>query len=656
MKRKERNQKVPTTAWPYLANQMRILQQSHALGFQHLKNPSQRHQRRRHCCDSPSETIFIYYWNKRESTWTTLQHQQHFNIHQPTPSDSIHQHDNVRFNSTAKGKAQFILHRIQTSIPLREIKAIPKIRQLLVENSCYVHEHRWSEQIWNTTHLGFMVGLDPQYYDVDQATMKINNDIHQKFPRTKIPAFRLVFSTPQIRNDQFYAVTKAYAIETEKANSLNMMQILKTTYQDTATYVPFQLRSKHPEAYARTIRQQSRILASHYVVIMQNIGPDAMFYLEDHIKAIDGVIDVMPSKTVEVTGNYRVLVHKVKFQNIRRELRKNLPLWYKEHVSAEVHPRDDQYLGEPRVAILEEDGYSSGEDTYTAKSIATAFSYEGSIPAFRDLPIHPDQATQQRNQQGLPSSVQATEIGTWADRVRGNNGITNTNHQVSTSIQSQSTSDLISDLASSRAEVEELRTQMSELTASFETQRAELVTFFKEEMARSLSEQLQAITQQQQQQLHLQSSPETTTIDQVITLIQNQDRKFQALTDMVASMMTMAHTTNDKRPPDEMNTSYESSNDTQGTQEFPGRNMDRKQPPSKQLIIQKDIDRAQQSPSHIDHAEMDLSDDSLTPGAHRTLPSPVAGRSTKIVIMIRGRDLAAPGSQIENPYRRGDHR
>jgi hypothetical protein len=42
--------------------------------------------------------------------------------------------------------------------------------------------------------------------------------------------------------------------------------------------------------------------------------------------------------------------------------------------------------------------------------------------------------------------------------------------------------------------------------------------------------------------------------------------------------------------------------------------MERKQPPSKQLIIQKDIDCAQQSPSHIDHAEMDLSDDSLTPG------------------------------------------
>ena len=113
-----------------------------------------------------------------------------------------------KIRMTPKGKAQFIIHRIQTNISLREIKAIPKIRQILVENSCYLNEHRWSEHIWNTTHLGFMVGLNPQYYDVDQANMKINSDIHKKFPRTKIPPFRLVFSSPQIRTDHYHTATK----------------------------------------------------------------------------------------------------------------------------------------------------------------------------------------------------------------------------------------------------------------------------------------------------------------------------------------------------------------------------------------------------------------------------------------------------------------
>lgn len=541
--------------------------------------------------------------------WTTLQHQQHFTMHQPSHDSGFQ--NNVRFNSPSKGKAQFIIHRIQTNIPLREIKAVPKIKQLLVENSCYIQEHRWSEQIWNTTQLGFIVGLNPKYYDVDQATMKLNKDIHKKLPQTKVPPFRLVFSAPQIRTDQFRAVTQAYAIETEKKNSLNMMQILKATYQETAEFTAYQLRSKHPEAFTRIIHQQSRILASHYVIVVQNIGPDAMFYLEDHIKDVPGVLDVMPSKTVGYNGNYRVLVHKDHFHNIRMELKKQLTQWYNQYVPNEAQPRDGQYPGKPMVAPIDADGYSSGEDTYMARSIATAFSYEGSIPTVMDNMTYADD-TQQQVSHGIPTSVNAPANGTWADRVRGNStGSPSTQQHVFSQVHSNHTSDLISDLASSRAEVEELKTQLTELTVSFETQRAELVAFFKDEMARSLSEQLQAFTQQQQQ-LQTMPSQGSTTIDQVVTLIQNQDRKFQALTDMVASMMTMADTTNAKRSPDEINESFD-SNIIPATQIF-GQHLDRGQRPSKQVNT-KDTECNRHSPSHMDHKEMDLSDDSSTPGS-----------------------------------------
>ena len=130
-------------------------------------------------------------------------------------------------------------------------------------------------------------------------------------------------------------------------------------------------------------------------------------------------------------------------------------------------------------------------------------------------------------------------------------------------------------------------------------------------MARSLSEQLQAFTQQQQQ-LQTMPSQGSTTIDQVVTLIQNQDRKFQALTDMVASMMTMADTTNAKRSPDEINESFD-SNIIPATQIF-GQHLDRGQRPSKQVNT-KDTECNRHSPSHMDHKEMDLSDDSSTPGS-----------------------------------------
>jgi uncharacterized membrane-anchored protein YhcB (DUF1043 family) len=537
--------------------------------------------------------------------WTPLQHQQHYKIHKQTPNDSTNAQETVRFNSPNRRKAQFIIHRIQTTISLREIKAIPKIRQLLVDNSCYLHEHRWSEHIWNTTHLGFMVGINPQYYDVDQATIKINSEIHKKFPRTKVPQFRLVFTAPQIRTEQFHATTKAYAIETERGDSLTMMQILKTTYQESAAFTPFQLRSKSPEAYARTIHQQSRILASHHVIILQNIDPDAMFYLVDHIQALIGVLDVIPSKTISINGNYRVLVDKDHFRNLRRTLLKNLPLWYSVHVPLEARPREGQYPDDPMVAPLHEDGYSSGDGLYMAKSIATAFSYEGSVPSFADDTNRTDNPD--TLQRGSPPSVQGKETGTWADRVRQNqkNDLADFASIPHPSLQNEV--DLISDLASSKAEVAELKTQITELTKSFETQRSELLEFFKEEMTRSLAEQLQTFAKQQQQ---VPQHQETTTIGQVVELIQSQDRKFQALTDMVASMMTLANTTTVKRTPEAF---YESDKAASPTRQPTEKRIDRKTTPSKHLFY-SDTDCDQQSPPQTDHKEMDLSGESLTPG------------------------------------------
>jgi hypothetical protein len=557
--------------------------------------------------------------------WDQLQHQQHFKIHRPMPTETNNYQESYSSRTSFNiNKAQLIIHRIQTTVTLREIKNAPKVCKLLVENSCYLYEHNWQENVWNTTHLGFMVGIDPQYYDVNQATMKISNEIHKKLPRTKVPPFRLVFSAPRVRNDDFYATTKAYAIETEKSTSLTMMQILKETYQGTATFVPFQLRSKHTEAYVRFIRQQSRILASHHVIIMQNIGPDAMFYLVDHIQALPGVIDVTPSKTVESNGNHRILVQKDQFGKLRRLLMKNLNQWYSQHVPTEALPRDGLYPGDPRVAPLMEDGYSSGEDSFMATSIATAFAFEGTIPPMEDdgninhsFPKNDSTRQPQKTfPQGVSVGVNFNECDTWADRLRANGTPSPQGRSFSPSASSNQ-SDLISDLASSRVEVADLKKQMAELTTSFEVQRSELIAFFKEEMSKSLTEQLNAFMQQHESPQKAQD----TTMEQVVDLIRSQDLKFQALTDMVTSMMISSTTTSTgKRNPDDVyaHERAESPMDTPSD-----KRLDRKNSPSKQSR-NKVIDGFSSSPSSPDHKEMDLSDDSLTLGG--TKASSVASR------------------------------
>ena len=36
---------------------------------------------------------------------------------------------------------------------------------------------------------------------------------------------------------------------------MEMLKILKYTYRETTEFIPFQMRSKHPEAYSRILSQ-----------------------------------------------------------------------------------------------------------------------------------------------------------------------------------------------------------------------------------------------------------------------------------------------------------------------------------------------------------------------------------------------------------------
>ncbi len=350
-----------------------------------------------------------------------------------------------------------------------------------------------------------------------------------------------------------------------------------------------------------------------------------MFYLVDHIQALEGVIDVNPSKTVEINGNYRILVQKDQFSNLRRLMKKNLPQWYSEHVPTEAMPREGQYPGSPRVAPLMEDGYSSGEDSYMANSIATAFSFEGPLPPMEDdgMSYNPNRRYEARNapvpQQDVPAAVRLNECDTWADRLRASAGSPlMQNRPFSPSVNS-SQSDLLSDLASSRAEVAELKQQMSELTLSFEVQRTELIALFKEEMSRSLTEQLNGFMQQHPVP---PQSPPDTTIEQVVELIRSQDLKFQALTDMVPSMMISSTTTSmGKWNPDDV---YEQERAKSPMELSSDKRIDRKNSPNKQSR-NKAIDGLSPSPSSPDHKEMDLSDDS-SPTQRGNIVSSAASR------------------------------
>jgi hypothetical protein len=291
-------------------------------------------------------------WNKQEY------HLKSFNL-QSQYDRKPNEYSESSRNTTGRERSAFIVHRIRTSLSLRDIKRIPAVSQLLREHKVYLTEHRWSETVWNTTQLGFVIGLDPQFYDPEQAMSRVTQDLLKNVTgKSKIPLFRMAFCSPSMTTkDGRNLRTKAYAIETEKSSSMELLRIVKLAYKDNGKFVPFQMRSKFPDIFAKAISMQTTVLASHRTIVMNNIGTDAMLYLSHWIEQLEGVQDIVPYKTVETDGKFRVLVNKQEFRRTRSLLQSELPTWYENHVAPDAQPQRGRFPGAPAVATINSDDY-----------------------------------------------------------------------------------------------------------------------------------------------------------------------------------------------------------------------------------------------------------------------------------------------------------
>jgi hypothetical protein len=72
-----------------------------------------------------------------------------------------------------------------------------------------------------------------------------------------------------------------------------MLQTLKSLLRDTPVFVPFSMRNKFPDGFAKAIKYQTQMLTSTMVIILQYLHPDMMFHINELIKAINSVIDIM---------------------------------------------------------------------------------------------------------------------------------------------------------------------------------------------------------------------------------------------------------------------------------------------------------------------------------------------------------------------------
>jgi hypothetical protein len=183
--------------------------------------------------------------------------------------------------------------------------------------------------------------------------------------------------------------TQAYTIEVPTHSVPQLLPIIKDVTKDTKEYVAFQMRRRNPEAFQGAIRYQNHLLANQYVVMINNLGTEAMYYLSDRIKVIQGVHDVVPTKKVSENGKFYVLVDKSSDKKVRESLMKRFDAWYREIVPDDAKPKDGQFAGPPGVGNSRNDGYSSGENSCMTTSTKSFLSY--SVASMEKTSNHVDE-------------------------------------------------------------------------------------------------------------------------------------------------------------------------------------------------------------------------------------------------------------------------
>ena len=430
-------------------------------------------------------------------------------------------------NPNDRRTTKCVSRRIRSSLSMSDLKANERIKELLIDHNFYVNFHRWDETEWDIVQLGFFFGLDPTFLTVDQATSKITADLQAAIatkasPRHKMPKFKLVLGSPKITIKNKAVRPKAYAIESHRSTNGELIKLLKEAYQTTRSFIAYQMQQRLPDALHKLIRAQTQFISNNRVILLNHIGEGAIFYLDQHITAIPGVQGLLlPTRH---SGHYKVSVQEKDFTRVRQYLNKHIAEWYVTYVTADAQNREGTFPNPPEVAAISFDEYSDGEQSYLTVSINAAMSLVSVLSDNDDQTgTTRDMTTDSRTILPVPTSIQA-----WPTLPSGNTAETPS----TTTTYSALDQTILNDLASSRAEVEALKIQVThQLVAQRESQAQQIAEAVHAQVTRALANQ----------PVNLYTPQAAVSQDQFSAFLNMQEAKFAIMTNMFKEMMNKPH-------------------------------------------------------------------------------------------------------------------
>jgi hypothetical protein len=105
-----------------------------------------------------------------------------------------------------------------------------------------------------------------------------------------------------------------------------MNQFLRKIYELEHLFMPYTMKKKFPQAVARAILKQNKMIKDIWVVVLVGITRAMMPELEPLIKR-PGVIGISDTNRTDKTGRWHVLVTEEAFKTIRKTFTAKIASW-----------------------------------------------------------------------------------------------------------------------------------------------------------------------------------------------------------------------------------------------------------------------------------------------------------------------------------------
>jgi hypothetical protein len=187
----------------------------------------------------------------------------------------------------------------------------------VLEFKAYIFPHPFKYDEWDITSIGFLKNTHTTH-----VTQEYLHDLISEYIQPhdiNLPKFQLI---PQkITNQERTATTRAYTVQCAKSDAKRMSELLtKGEFRTTQMFIPFKYKRSQPDLFTKCIKQQNEVYYKTWVVKLEGISKEVMHFMVGEIQSMAGVYQVVPTKKIQQSGEWKILVEQAKSPFIHRQL------------------------------------------------------------------------------------------------------------------------------------------------------------------------------------------------------------------------------------------------------------------------------------------------------------------------------------------------